>query len=208
MNRNGWEQLDCKFFARVCRDVLGGYLEGHEFKEKRLTDGGGVVYSRSDIFIEVNYDTNLFPEYTIRVVVGFGDGAFNKQGGFSGVPMWYVLPHSHPYRTQVYWTFSNEEELSSVLKEVKAEFFESNLSPLLVNDDELERLVGRFQREADSPPQKESARHDYSNHRRNATKAFSEENYRDFIQEISRIPESQRSAVEMKKLSYALRHVN
>jgi hypothetical protein len=147
MSTNGWEQLDCRYFAETCREVLGDYLENHGFKEKRLTNGGGIVYGRFDLFLEVSYDTNLFPKYTTRVVVGFGDGAYNKQGGFSGVPMWYIIPQDHPYRTRVHWTFSSKDELAKVLEEVKTEFLETTLVPLLLNRDGLERIIGNFRSE-------------------------------------------------------------
>jgi hypothetical protein len=147
MSTNGWEQLDCLFFAETSREVLGDYLEKHGFKEKRLTNGGGIVYERFDIFLEVSYDTNLFPKYTTRVVVGIGDGAYNKQGGFTGVPMWYIIPQCHPYRTKVHWTFSNGDELAKVLGEVKSEFLETILLPLLLNRDKLESIVDSFRSE-------------------------------------------------------------
>ena len=147
MSTNGWEELDCPYFAETCREVLTGWLEGHGFTEKRLTNGGGIVYDRFDVFLEVSYDTNLFPKYTTRVAVGFGDGAYSKQGGFSGVPMWYLIAQDHPYRTQVYWTFSSKEELAKLLQEVKAEFIERTLIPLLLNRDRLERIIESFRSE-------------------------------------------------------------
>ena len=147
MNTNGWEQLDCPYFAAACRESLSDFLENHGFKEKRLTNAGGIVYERFDVFLEVNYDTNLYPKYSIRVVVGFGDGAYNSQGSFSGVPMWYIIPKDHPYRTSVHWTFSSEDELLRVLGEVKVEFLETIIIPLLLNRDALERLVNNFRAE-------------------------------------------------------------
>jgi hypothetical protein len=147
MSTNGWEQLDCRFFAETSREVLGNYLGEHGFRERRLTNGGGIVFGRSDVFLEVSYDTNLFPKYTTRCVVGIGDGAYNKQGGFAGVPMWYVIPKGHPYRTKVHWTFSSKEELAKVLEEVKTEFLETTLVPLLLNRYGLECLIGNFRSE-------------------------------------------------------------
>lgn len=147
MNTNGWEQLNCRYFAGTCREVLGDYLETHGFREKRLTVGGGIVFERFDLFLEFNYDTNLYPKYTTRVVVGFGDGAYNNLGGFSGVPMWYIIPQGHPYRTQVYWTFSSKDELKRVFEEVKIEFLETTVLPLLLNREGLERVIDNFRAE-------------------------------------------------------------
>jgi hypothetical protein len=147
MTTSGWEEMDCRYFALTCREVLGEYLEGHGFAEKRLTNGGGIVYGRFDAFLEINYDTNLFPEYSIRVVMGFGDGAYDRRGGFSGVPMWYIAPRDHPCRTQVYWTFKSKEELLRVLGEVKNEFLETTVVPLLLDRDRLGRLIENFRSE-------------------------------------------------------------
>lgn len=147
MSMNGWEQLDCRYFAETCREVLSDYLKNHGFREKRLTNGGGIVYTRLGIFLEISYDTNLFPKYTTRVVVGFGDGAYNKRGDFSGVPMWYIIPQDHPYKTQVYWTFSSKAELIEVLEGVKMEFIEPTFVPLLMNRSELEHIVEKFRSE-------------------------------------------------------------
>lgn len=147
MNTNGWEQLDCSYFTAACREGLSDFLEAYGFKEKRLTNAGGIVYERFDVFLEVNYDTNLYPKYSIRVVVGFGDGAYNGRGAFSGVPMWYIIAKDHPYRTSVHWTFNSKNELHRVLAEVKADFLETIVVPLLLNRDGLERLVNNFRAE-------------------------------------------------------------
>jgi len=147
MSTSGWEKLDCRYFAEACREAVSDYLETHGFAESGLTNGGSIIYSRFDVFLQLNYDTNLYPKYTFTAVVGIGDGAYTKQGGFAGVPMWYIAPKDHPYRTKVHWTFSSKEELLCVLGEVKVEFLETTLVPLLLNRDELERLIGNFRAE-------------------------------------------------------------
>lgn len=147
MNANGWEQLDCNYFAAICGSTLGEYLERLGFEESRLTARGGIIYSRFDLFLEISYDTNLFPNYTTRVVVGFDDGAYNNMCGFNGVPMWYIIPRDHPYRTRVHWTFQNEDELTKVLEEVRDDFFETTLKPILLNRDGLERVIQSFHSE-------------------------------------------------------------
>lgn len=147
MSTNGWEQLDCRYFAETCREVIGDYLEAQGFAEKGLTNGGGIIYSRFDVFLQINYDTNLYPKYTFTTVVGIGDGAYTKQGRFSGVPMWFILPEDHLYRTRVHWTFSSKDELAKVLEEVRAEFLETTVVPLLLNRDGLERMIANFRSE-------------------------------------------------------------
>jgi hypothetical protein len=61
--------------------------------------------------------------------------------------MWYIIPQDHPYRTRVHWTFSSKDELAKVLEEVKTEFLETTLVPLLLNRDGLERIIGNFRSE-------------------------------------------------------------
>ena len=147
MNSNGWEKLNCKYFPSVCREVLSGYLEENGFAETKETNVGGLVFSRFDFFLEIGYDTNLFPKYVIKVVVGFGEEAYGEAGAFSGVPMWYILPEGHPFRTKVHWTFKGEEELKSVLLEVKKDFLEEVLQRLLANQEGLERVIKSFHSE-------------------------------------------------------------
>lgn len=146
-NNNGWDQLNCEYFAAACRKVLDAYLEELGFSEEKETVIGGVVYHRFDFFLEVSYDTTAFPTYTAKSVIGFGSEAYGENGSFSGVPMWYILPKNHPYRTKVHWTFKTKEELEKVLAEIKAEFLETTLRPLLLNREGLERVIGSFQSE-------------------------------------------------------------
>ena len=147
MNTYGWEQLNCPYFKDTTREILADYLANLGFSEKRITNGGGVVYSNIDVFIEVGYDTNLFPNYSTRVVIGFGDGAYDELGAFSGIPMWYIIPKNHPYRTKVYWTFASKEELLKILVEVKQEFLETTVVPLLQNHQKLSTIIDNFQSE-------------------------------------------------------------
>jgi hypothetical protein len=144
MNANGWSQLDCCFFTEACREALGVYLDSQGFTERRLTNGGGVVYGRADLLLEFNYDTNLFPEYTTRVAVGYADREFGTRSGVSSVPMWYVIRKDHPYRTRVYWTFCSKDDLLRVLEEVRTEFLEPTLMPLLQDRDRLDRVIRAF----------------------------------------------------------------
>jgi hypothetical protein len=147
MSTNGWEQLDCLYFAEVCRAAVRDLLEAHSFAEIGLTKSGGVIYRCFDLFLQLNYDTNLYPKYAFTAVVGIGDGAYTKHGGVTGVPMWYLLPKDHPYRTKVHWTFVSKEELVRVLGEVETDFLETILVPLLLNRDVLEGLIGSFRSE-------------------------------------------------------------
>lgn len=147
MNMNGWDQLNCEYFSETCRKALSAYLEEIGFTENKETVIGGVVYTRFDLFLEISYDTAAYPTYTAKSVIGFGEGAYDKAGGFSGVPMWYILPKDHPYRTKIHWTFKTKEELTKVLEELKEEFLETTLKPLLLNREGLERVIGSFHSE-------------------------------------------------------------
>ena len=147
MNANGWDQLDCKYFAAVCRNVLSSHLEEAGFEEKKETVIGGVVYTRFDLFLEISYDTIDFPTYTAKAAIGFGEEVYNQMGGFNGVPMWYILEEGHPYRTKIHWTFQSESELTKVLEEINIEFIDATLKPLLLNREGLERVIKSFQSE-------------------------------------------------------------
>lgn len=144
MNTNGWEQLDCRYFAETCREVVSDYLKAHGFVENGLTPGGGIIYKRSDLFLELNYDAIRYPKYDFTGGVVIGDEYPNKQGGFSFVPLWYLVPSDHLYRSQGGWMFSSKDELAKVLAKVKTEFLETILVPLFLNRDRLEHVIDSF----------------------------------------------------------------
>jgi hypothetical protein len=140
MTTSGWEQFNCHYFAEACRTAVGDYLQTNGFSESGLTHGGGIIYNRFDVFLEFNYDINLYPKYTVTALLGI-------KGGFSIVPMWYAVAKDHPNRTRIHWTFSSKEELLRILGEVKTEFLETTLVPLIFDRDGLERLTEEFRSE-------------------------------------------------------------
>lgn len=146
MNSNGWEQLDCPYFADTCREVMGGHLEKYGLREK-ASDASGILFVLDTLFVEFSYDTNLFPNYTTHVLTGFRKRAHGKQDEFNGVPMWYLLPVHHPYRRRVHWTFTNKQELEKVFHEIGAEFLEPILMPLLASETALKSVVTEFNSE-------------------------------------------------------------
>ena len=147
MSMNGWEQLNCDFFASVCRDTLGSYLESKGFAEKKEDSIGALLFTRFDLFLEVGYDAHTSPDYTPSFVLGMGDRVYDDQGRMAGVPMWYILPEDHPQRTSRHWTFRTKEELKQVLAEIKDQFLEPTMESLLLNREGLERVVKNFQSE-------------------------------------------------------------
>jgi len=144
MSKSGWEQLNCQYFANVCRRVLGALLGAQGFAERGLTPGGGVIFSKGDVALELNYDVSRYPRYFVTAWLSLGDWVHRG----NGVPLWYMLSNEHPYREGTHWNFHNEEELFRVLSEVKADFVEAILIPLLDSQDALERLIDRFRRDS------------------------------------------------------------
>ena len=143
----GYGELDCPFFAGTCRLALADYLSEYGLTEQRLTPGGGIVFRDSDMFVEIGYDVNLFPDYPIRVTIGLGERAYSDTARFSGVPMWYIISTGHPYRTKVHWTFRTAGDLTRVLAEVRTDFLAPIAIPLLRDHEALERVSRSFHAE-------------------------------------------------------------
>lgn len=129
MNNTGWEQLDCTYFASTCRDLLGGPLLAKGFMEESLTPGGGLIYARGDVLIELNYDTNLYPSY------GLTASLRERAPSSQLIPGWFLVPASHPYRTRLHWMFSRQEDLSNILPEVWVELIDPAMIPLADDPD-------------------------------------------------------------------------
>ncbi len=48
---------------------------------------GGVTFRKQDLFVEVSYDPESYPKYSITIVVGIGNAAYADWGRFTGVPI-------------------------------------------------------------------------------------------------------------------------
>jgi hypothetical protein len=140
MTGSGVRTLECDYFAAVCRDALGGYLKAHGFEEVGLTRGGNIVFGKGDEFIEFGYDLDFYPEYSLTSVVGIGSDTYHMRGGVSGIPLWSLVPDSHPFRASVHWTFRDRPQLLLVLRDLRVQLLDPVVMPMLSDPAAVEGL--------------------------------------------------------------------
>ena|SRR2546430_5557550 len=143
----GWEKLSCLFFSRACRRVLGRYLESNGFSERSVDRIGIVTFSRFGIFLEIGYELEMAPNYMPTVVLGIGEGKYDKKGQPSAIPFWYLIPSDRPESKYSLWTFKTEAELETALARIKDEVLEVHAKPLWSNLEKLEKVISNFRAE-------------------------------------------------------------
>lgn len=147
MNANdtfGWERLNCQFFAAVCRRVLNEYLKTHGFTEQGAGPIGEITYKRFDVFLEIGYEPETYPNYSPTIVLGIGQRKYGEDGLPCGVPFWYLIPDDLPERKLTYWKFKNEDDLELVLTRVKDTILEHYAKPLWLDLGRLEEIIINF----------------------------------------------------------------
>lgn len=109
MIHHDWDKLLCGYFYTVCLEVLSAYFAGYGFLPQE-TKVGGVTFKKNDIFIEISYDPQTHPEYSLTVVIGVGTAAYDDWGKFTGVPFWAFVPEVSEGGYFLTWTFTNDGE--------------------------------------------------------------------------------------------------
>lgn len=143
MSSAGWEKLLCSYFYTICLKVLSAYFSGHGFAPVK-NNIGGVTFRKRDIFVEVSYDPESHPKYSLTVVVGIGSGAYDDWGKFAGVPIWRVIPEDSVESEFFAWTFSDEYELDNILTKTKNMILEKYAKPLWQDRSKLENETKKF----------------------------------------------------------------
>lgn len=143
MKHQGWENLLCGYFYAVCLRVLSVYFSGYGFSPiKNII--GGVTFRNDDVFVEVSYDSESYPNHTLSIVVGIGKEAYDEWGKFTGIPVWRVIPSDAVEGELLIRTFSDEAELSDLLFEIQVKVLEPYVKPLWANRTKLEEEIKRF----------------------------------------------------------------
>ena len=199
---NGWEQLNCNYFAETCREVVREYLEVYCFAERELTTGGGIVYSRFDTFLELNYDYHLYPQYSFQLSVGFIVELANNRTGYRGIPLWYLVPEDHPYRKGTIGGFRNKDELVGLLDEARRNILEYFAIPLLSDRDRLASTVGKFNFECNEQRRRNDYEREMEIMRREANLAWGRRDYK-AVRKIFEKHRNDLTPSEQLKLNYA-----
>lgn len=143
MDSNSWDSLLCNYFYRVCIDILGGYFTVYNFTPKK-DKIGGVIFNNDGIFVEISYDPEAYPAYTLSIVMGFGEGAYDDWGRFTGLPLWSIVPPDNKVADYPMWNFKDEKDLTDLLNKVRDEVLEQFGRPLWENKSNLEFEVEKF----------------------------------------------------------------
>lgn len=145
-NLNGWEKLICPFFGPTCRRVLGNYLEENGFTEKGQTEIGGITFSRFGVFLEINYELEMFPQ-SLTIAIGVGDEKYNEGRHPCFVPYWYLIPRSRTENRAGFTRFKNEGELEALLTHFRDNVLESDAKSFWLDVEKLELAIGNFRAE-------------------------------------------------------------
>ena len=143
-----WKSLECRFFASTCESVLGDYFTSHGFSKGEITSIGGVIYRRSNLFVEVSYVPETLPSYTPSIIIGLGADKYDKAGKPLGVPGWFIFPAEAPERKYSFWTFDTEQSLVVVLTRIKDEILNGHVRPLWNDEKTLRKLIHTFRTQA------------------------------------------------------------
>jgi hypothetical protein len=123
--------------------VLSVYFSGFGFAavKNRI---GGVTFRNDDIFIEVSYDSEAYPNHTLSVVIGIGKEAYDENGKFTGIPIWSVIPENAIESDLLIRSFSDEAELNDLLFEIKTRVLEPYVKALWINRTKLAEEMKKF----------------------------------------------------------------
>ncbi len=143
MNQHGWEKLLCNYFYPVCLEVLSAYFSEYGFVPEK-NKIGGVTFRKHDVFVEISYDPETYPRYSLTVVVGIGAGSYDDWGRFTGVPVWSILAKDGVSSKFSIWTFSNKNELRNMLSKIRAMVLDKYIKPLWEDRVKLEQEIKKF----------------------------------------------------------------
>ena len=146
--RTGWERLNCSYFEAVCRQVVSPYFNSYGFTEKFYTVTGGIVYSKGNIFLEIDYEPETYPKYSPTILLGIGRDEHDREWRFTAVPMWFLIPPDCAEAKYPFWTFGTEASLSDVLERMRTTVLEQYAKPLWLDAVVLRKNIADFQQKA------------------------------------------------------------
>jgi hypothetical protein len=147
---SGWEKLNCPFFAAACRRVFNDYLHGEGFIEEKITRTGGIIYRHNEVFLEISYVPETYPNYSPSIILGIGEDKFDKEGQPLGVPFWY-LTKKDAEQNYTFWTFNSEKDLLSSLTKIKDSCLEAYGKRLWNDPDHLKDYIANFRNRGIKP---------------------------------------------------------
>lgn len=140
----GWKDLTCPFFEMVARNALGPFFAERGFRDNGRTPTGGVVFSKQNIFVEISYESETFPKYSLRILLGVGRDEHDHKWRLAAFPIWFLIPVNRPESKYPFWTFGSETTLGEVLKRACTELLEPYAEPLWVDEAAMFRSVAAF----------------------------------------------------------------
>ena len=140
---SNWEELLCPFFSKISKKVLGNFFQQREFQINE-TKIGGLFFQKDEVFIEISYDPETYPNYSPTLIIGIGKDKFDKSGDPTGIPLWYILPNDSDQFRYSFWRFSSEQELEKVMDKVLNQIIKFYMEPLWTNISLLKSKVANF----------------------------------------------------------------
>lgn len=145
------------------------------------------------------------PRFCPRIVIGvlpeIGYMDRDRQ-----VDILHTLPRDSALRRyNLEWRYSNAIEMQQVFERVRDELFRPYVEPYLTDTQRLRSLIGVRSGKINEEWIAEIDAHNEKIHRRNAEQAFKNRDYTTYVREMAKIPVTQLSNADRKRLEYASR---
>ena len=196
-----WLKLRSEYFEPVARDVFDHYLREHEFGNGEADETGCLTYHRREVFVRVYYYVEDSPKYAPMVSIGL-DLKSPLAAAVEEIGVWYAVPTNAEERNYETWTFSNADELRSVLSRIRNQIVDVYARPLWEDPDRLASLIDRRNEEYDA----ERSNRVVKQNKQDAERAFRAHDYEKAAKLYSLINEADLSMAERKRHEIAKRH--
>lgn len=129
----GWDKLLCGFFVKNCKAQFTDYMNSFDFIGCPEADSRGLVFQKEEIFVEISYGADDYPNYSITVLVGKSNSLVIEGWKANCLPLWFVIPNANEDEKYWQWTFSTERELIKALQLLRENLIGKYLMPLVDN---------------------------------------------------------------------------
>lgn len=140
----GWDLLNCPYFEAAVRSVMDSYFAEYGFKYCGRTPIGGVVYTKNDVFVEISYEPETYPNYSPRILLGVGQGMDDLNWRVTAVPIWFLIPPDRAEAKFYFWSFRATDDLVTVLKRIQSELLDPYARPLFLEPSSLRKRADEF----------------------------------------------------------------
>lgn len=198
-----WVKLRSDYFEPVARDVFDHYMRANGFGDGEADETGCLTYHRREVFLRVYYYVEDRPKYSPMVSMGL-DLKSPLAPAFDQIGLWYAVPPNAVERNYETWTYSNADELKSVLSRIRDEVVEVYARPLWEDPDRLAILIDRRHQEYKA----ERSGAVVNKNKQEAERAFRAQDYEKAAKLYGSINEADLSMAERKRHEIAKKHLS